>query len=280
MAPLNDTELFRSILRKSTNIVAIAGAGLSAASGIPTFRDAGGLWRSHDAMSLATPRAFFKDPSRVWQFYHYRRETALKAAPNPGHLALALLSVPEHLKIIAPEAKFTLVTQNVDGLSARASKQVSPLREPELFEMHGRLFDTICTVCNDRKANFNSPICSALAGTEDNLKNDSNIPLEDLPRCSKCAGLLRPGIVWFEEVPHHLEEIKKIVDDADLALIVGTSSTVYPAAGYAHEIAEHGGTVAVFNIQRSDNDDLAHFLFIGPCATTLPHVLLKVDVTE
>jgi len=123
---------------------------------------------------------------------------ALKAAPNAAHLALATLTVPERLKVLAPSAKFTLVTQNVDGLSSRAFRQVSPTREPPLLEMHGRLFETICTICRDRVTNFDSPICQALAGTEELVEKherEPNIPLEDLPRCSKpdCGGLLRPG---------------------------------------------------------------------------------------
>lgn len=155
-----------------------------------------------------------------------RNSRALQANPNAGHTALAALSVPERLKAIAPTAKFTLVTQNVDGLSVKAFQEVCPSREPELFEMHGRLFDTICTNCGDCRANFDSPICPALAGTEEQLGNEIEIPLEDLPRCHKCTGLLRPGVVWFGEVPQHLDEIGKIIDDADLALVVGTSSTV------------------------------------------------------
>jgi NAD-dependent deacetylase sirtuin 5 len=137
------------------------------------------------------------------------------------------MSVPEHLKVIAPEAKFTLVTQNVDGLSIQAFRKACPSREPEqIFEMHGRLFDTICTACGDRRTNVDSPICHALAGTEDNLENELEISLEDLPRCNSCSGLLRPGVVWFDEIPYHLTEIGKIIDEADLALIIGTSSTV------------------------------------------------------
>jgi len=201
-------------------------------------------------MSLATPTAFAANPSRVWQFYHYRREKycnwtlfahkfylltdlsrALKAVPNAAHLALAMLSIPEHLKVVAPSAKFTLVTQNVDGLSARAFRDVCPTEEPALLEMHGRLFETICTVCDDRVINFDSPICPALAGTEELVERHEQepvIPLQDLPHFRKhnCGGLLQPGVVWFNEIPHHLEEINKIVGQADLALVVGTSSMV------------------------------------------------------
>lgn len=217
-------------------------------------------------------------------------------------MALAVLSVPEKLKTIAPSAKFTLITQNVDGLSARAFQEVCPSGSPPLFEMHGRLFETLCTVCKDRVANFDSPICPALAGTEELVEKHEEpvIPLEDLPRCQKpgCGGLLRPGVVWFEEIPHYLDEINVIVDEADLALVVGTSSVVrphkfyvalvtcsyvpqvYPAAGYAYEVAEHGGKVAVFNIQHSEGDEDADFLFLGPCEEMLPRVLFGTELFQ
>jgi len=197
-----------------------------------------------------------------------------------------MLAVPEHLKTIAPFAKFTLVTQNVDGLSPRAFREVCPSGEPTLFEMHGHLFETICTVCNDRATNLDSPICPALAGTEELMEKHEErvIPLKDLPRCHKpdCDGLLRPGVVWFEEMPYHLKEINKIIDEADLALVVGSSSTVYPVAGYASKIAQRGGIVAVFNIERSKGDENAHFLFLGPCEKTLPLTLFgkEVDVAK
>ena len=157
--------------------------------------------------------------------YIYSR--ALQASPNAAHLALANLSLSERLKSIAPSAKFTLITQNIDGLSTAAFRQVCPDGEPNLYEMHGRLFDTICTVCGDCKHNTDSPICPALSGTEDTFgTEEKDIPLEDLPRCRECGGLLRPGVVWFDEMPLYLDEIGKLVDEADLALVVGTSSTV------------------------------------------------------
>ncbi|KII92537.1 hypothetical protein PLICRDRAFT_103520 [Plicaturopsis crispa FD-325 SS-3] len=285
MAPSNSTRALCSAIRESKNIVAVAGAGLSAASGLPTFRGAGGLWRSYNAISLATPEAFNENPSRVWQFYHMRREAALRAAPNAAHLALAALQIPERLRVIAPSATFTLITQNVDGLSPRALQQVRSTLEGTsastahlLYEMHGRILDTICTGCGDREANLNSPICPALAGTEGILGQDAQepvIPLEDLPRCQKCGSLLRPGVVWFGEMPLYLDSIDEIVEKADLALIVGTSATVYPAAGYAEQVKENGGKVAIFNLERTEGDNSADFLFLGPCETTLPQVLLQ-----
>jgi len=280
-----DMNQFREVLRKSKHIVAIAGAGLSAASGIPTFRGAGGLWRSHDAMSLATPEAFSANPSRVWQFYHMRRETALKCKPNAAHMALAQLAIPHKLKAVAPHATFTLITQNVDELSVRALEEVCKAESVDLlavrqsspiFEMHGRVFDTVCTACGARESNYDSPIRPALAGTEyivERREKEPEIPLSELPRCGACSGLLRPGVVWFGETPRFLDEIQEIVNRADLGLVVGTSSTVYPAAGYADDIAENGGKVAVFNLARSEGDENADFLFLGPCEELLPRAL-------
>jgi len=239
-------------------------------------------------MSLATPGSFKRDPSLVWQFYHYRREVALKALPNPAHFALASFSLPQIRTLIAPDATFTLITQNVDGLSARAlqqamSAQPSPSdvpddSQPKLLEMHGRLFDVRCTsrACGHIEFNTTSPICASLAGTEAVIAAgdvDHGIPVADLPHCSKCDALARPGVVWFEEVPVHLDVIENLVDQADLCLVVGTSSTVYPAAGYASQVQENDGIVAVFNLEHSSGDEEADFLFLGPCEETLPKAL-------
>ncbi|KAI0922705.1 hypothetical protein AcW1_002721 [Taiwanofungus camphoratus] len=276
---------FKSALASSKHIVAIAGAGLSSASGIPTFRGAGGMWRKYDAMSLATPAAFRDNPSRVWQFYHYRREKALKAGPNDAHLALAKFSTPEIRERIAPGSTFTLITQNVDGLSKRALNSVSETlgislveTEPLILEMHGRLFDVACTAynCRHREENYDSPICPALAGTEDLVEaalSEPNIPLSELPRCRKCGALARPSVVWFGEMPYHMDEIFALVDKADMCLVVGTSSTVHPAATLAGKVKERGGKVAVFNVDRSKRDQEADFLFLGPCEQRLPEAL-------
>ncbi|KAH9922940.1 DHS-like NAD/FAD-binding domain-containing protein [Fomitopsis serialis] len=260
MPPSTDYAAFRAVLRQSKHVVAIAGAGLSAASGIPTFRGAGGLWRSYDAISLATPDAFNENPSRVWQFYHMRREKARAAEPNAAHMALAVLAVPHFLRT------------NVDGLSRRALERTPGADEgtAPILEMHGRLFETICTSCGDRRMNMDSPICPALAGTEaivERHEEEPDIPLDKLPRCQKCSGLLRPGVVWFGEIPLHLHEIQQIVGKADLGLIVGTSSTV--RCGYAADIQKRGGKTAVFNLQESDGDHVTDFLFMGPCEETL-----------
>ncbi|KZS91194.1 DHS-like NAD/FAD-binding domain-containing protein [Sistotremastrum niveocremeum HHB9708] len=288
MAPSRNIEEFRTLLRNSKRIVAVAGAGLSAASGLATFRGAGGLWRNYDAISLATPEAFEDDPSLVWQFYHMRREKVLQANPNPAHYALANLCIPNNLKHVAPNTQsFHLITQNVDGLSPRALQTIlerSQMQDPDtiadakhrVLEMHGRLLDTKCTQCGHREQNLDSPICAALGGTElvmERQEKEVAIPVEDLPRCSRCGGLARPGVVWFGETPWFLNEIDDIIEGADLGLIIGTSSTVYPAAGFASAIRERGGKVAVFNIENTKGDNRADFLFLGPCETVLPQVL-------
>jgi len=208
--------------------------------------------------------------------------SARVAQPNAAHMALAKLSLPTIRNKIAQGSSFTLITQNVDGLSRRAleSSEQRSSRQPCMLEMHGRLFDVICTssACGHIESNFNSPICAALSGTEQFYQSGTSdpvpdIPLEDLPRCSKCGALARPGVVWFGEMPHYLEEIDDIVDKADLCLVVGTSSTVYPAANYAPTVGLNGGKVAVFNLDRSDGDEDADFLFLGPCEETLPAAL-------
>ncbi|KZT52490.1 DHS-like NAD/FAD-binding domain-containing protein [Calocera cornea HHB12733] len=280
MAPSTDMSRFHQTLHKSKHIICVAGAGLSAASGVPTFRGAGGLWRSYNALDLATPQSFAKDPSRVWQFYHMRREKACSCPPNPAQMALAKLFVPDLLSTLSPGATFTLITQNVDGLSLRALRDLTanPQLEcpPNLIEMHGRLFDTICTACGEERENLDSPIAPALAGTEgivEAQEDEPDIPLELLPRCGQCGGLLRPGVVWFGEVPKRLEEIDVLAKEADLCLVVGTSAIVYPAAGIADTVRQEGGKVAVFNLEGTPADKRANFRFLGPCEETLPKAL-------
>lgn len=241
------------------------------------------MWRKYDAISLATPEAFAENQSRVWQFYHYRREVVLKAAPNPGHYALACLAIPSIRHKLAPNSEFTHVTQNIDGLCERSLDEMvaafGNLEQPaELIEMHGRLFDVICSVdeCNFRERNYKSPICAALAGTEKIVEKGGPEPVirhADLPHCPDCGQLSRPGVVWFGEEPHRMDDIFELADEADLCIIVGTSAVVQPAASVGARVKRHGGQVAVFNIERSKNSDKADFLFFGPCETRLGEVL-------
>ncbi|TFY53563.1 hypothetical protein EVG20_g10057 [Dentipellis fragilis] len=287
---------FRDAFRTSKHIVVIAGAGLSAASGIPTFRDGGGMWRSLDSTALATPEAFEANPSLVWQFYHYRRTKVLAAKANPAHKIIAKMSIRAQLKKVAPAAKtFHLVTQNVDRLSVdtlndpltdkpsatiesnASDKKLRAVFPNSILEMHGRIFDVRCTACEHCEEDRNDPLCPALGAADASFNDytdagtkEINIPLEQLPRCRACGALARPGVVWFGEKPYHLDEINSIVYKADMCLVIGTSSTVRPASTYAYRVQRHGGKVAVFNLDPSETDERADFVFRGGCETTLP----------
>ncbi|KAK9490333.1 DHS-like NAD/FAD-binding domain-containing protein [Lipomyces doorenjongii] len=240
---------FQAYLRSSKRILALVGAGLSASSGLPTFRGTGGLWRNYDAMELATPEAFSNDPSLVWQFYSARRAAALQAMPNKAHYALAELAkrMPD----------FLTLTQNVDGLSTRANHPPN-----QLLHLHGSLFSLKCTsfYCDFQEDNhFTHPLTPELAIASEISAPYAHIPLSGLPHCPKChTGLLRPGVVWFgEALPWRAV---KAADDfisagkVDLILVIGTSGTVYPAAGYVDRIRMQGGKVAVFNIDIDDSE--------------------------
>lgn len=219
------------------------------------------MWRSLDPTNLATPTAFTANPSLVWQFYHHRRQRhvsstfqpqdlglknilfrALEAKPNKAHTLLAMLAIPNCLKTIAPVAKsYHLVTQNVDRLSTVAlnilaeqnsSKiRADRARTDSIVEMHGRLFDLKCTACDYCAEDLSNPLCDAL-GTldlEDYHAAGStlnHIPQIDLPRCPSCHSLARPGVVWFGEKPHRLDDINSLIYKADLLIVVGTSLTV------------------------------------------------------
>ncbi|CAG4916674.1 unnamed protein product [Colias eurytheme] len=263
----SDLSKFKQNLKEAKNIVILSGAGISAESGIPTFRGAGGYWRKYQASSLATPEAFRNNPSLVWEFYHYRREVAAKAQPNAGHIAIANYE-SKH----SSDKSITVITQNVDGLHVRAGTK-------NLIELHGNLYKTRCTKCKEVLVNMDSPICEALAnrGAPDLNIVGSDIPVKSLPHCKKanCGGLLRPHIVWFGESlePAVLEKAGEAMESCDICLVVGTSSVVYPAAMFAPQAAARGAVVAEFNIETTPATPDFHYYFEGPCGTTLPQAL-------
>jgi NAD-dependent protein deacetylases, SIR2 family len=189
-------------LRLFKNIVILTGAGISAESGIRTFRDQNGLWEDHRIEDVATPEAFARNPALVQRFYNKRREQLRNpnVQPNAAHLALAELEAQW-------EGSFLLVTQNVDNLHRRAGSK-------NLLHMHGRLDQIFCIHCDER-----------FTWTED-LATDS--------QCQSCsrAGTLRPDIVWFGEMPYHMDEIYEALDKAEIFISIGTSGNVYPAAGF------------------------------------------------
>ncbi|KAK3381546.1 putative SIR2 family histone deacetylase [Podospora didyma] len=285
MPKYNDIAAFHEKLAASKRILAVCGAGLSAASGLPTFRGAGGLWRNHKATALATPEAFARDPGLVWLFYAYRRHMALSVKPNPGHYALAALA--------RKNKDFLCLSQNVDNLHPRAGHPPS-----QLHLLHGSLFNIKCfnKTCGwIQHGNYDDPFCPALAaaaqdaGVElllDPKKELAKIPESELPRCPRCkTGLRRPGVVWFSESLDGamLDEIDKWIDDqkekvVDMVLVIGTSAVVYPAAGYAEAARSEGTSVVTINLDAElprNLEDLkkGDFAFAGDAAVLLPKLL-------
>jgi NAD-dependent deacetylase len=231
------------LLKAARQIAVLTGAGVSAESGIPTFRDAEGLWEGHPVEQVAYPDAFVRDPAMVWKFYNARRDNLRRVEPNAGHFALVRLE-----QELGPD-RFTLVTQNVDGLHRRAGSR-------SVVELHGNLTRARCTGCGRNEDR----------GLE---------PLGDLPKCPHCGALVRPDVVWFTEaLPDDAwEAASAAAESCDCFLIVGTSAVVYPAAGLI-STARHGkAKVIEFNKQRTDASHLADVNVFGPSGQTLPAVV-------
>lgn len=215
------------------NVVVMTGAGVSADSGIPTFRGAGGLWRNFRPEDLATPGAFRRDPALVWEWYEWRRDLIRKAQPNAAHEAIARLT------------DAVVVTQNVDGLHARAGSK-------NIVELHGNIFRVRCTREGTRRVREE--------------------PFASLPPHCECGALLRPDVVWFgEELP--AEAIANAVDavhDADLVLVIGTSGVVYPAAGL---VTLHDGLSIEINPETSGVSGACTFAVAARAAEATPIVV-------
>jgi NAD-dependent deacetylase len=227
-------------LRRARSVVVLTGAGISAESGVPTFRDAQtGLWAQFDPLELATPGAFWRNAKLVWDWYAWRRELVAKAQPNPGHHALVTLEkrVPQ----------FVLITQNVDGLH-QAAGNAAPI------ELHGNIRRVKCS----------------RDGTPVREWDDSS-PRE-APRCSACGAFLRPDVVWFEETlpDEALAQGEHAARDCEVMLVVGTAAEVYPAAmlpAYAHH---HGATVVEVNPKPTRLSERVDFSLRGPAGIVLP----------
>lgn len=238
---MDDREAVRDLLRHAQRVVAFTGAGISAESGIPTFRGAGGLWRQYDAQQLATPEAFRRDPKLVWEWYDFRRQTIAKAEPNAGHLALA------RLERATPH--FALITQNVDGLHDRAGSC-------DVLKLHGDIWTLRCTGCGREQQGFTAA-------------------LSDLPPSCQCGSLLRPGVVWFgESLPTGVwlraeEEAKA----AEVFLVIGTSAVVYPAAGLIDIAKQSGAIVVEINTEATAYSSMVDYLFRAPSGEILPELV-------
>ncbi|KAK5684698.1 hypothetical protein LTR17_027122 [Elasticomyces elasticus] len=282
-AGLDEEQLasFHDHLKKSTRVLALLGAGLSAASGLPTFRGVEGLWRTHDPFSLATPEAFDADPALVWQFYSSRKQMASSAQPNAAHYALARLATKM--------PGFQALSQNVDGRSERANH---PQKQLQL--LHGTLFKNpilpALAVPTLGIAPAQHRTSEEAAEHEDELDiSDIDVPLsfitiDDLPRCPKCKQrLLRPGVVWFgESLPGPvLDEVETFIDadKIDLILVIGTSARVTPAADYIKQAREKGARVCVVNLNTDDrpvgrrNKD---WFFQGDAVVIVPALLMPI----
>lgn len=216
-------------------ITVLTGAGISAESGLATFRAVNGLWENHRIEDVATPEGFARDPAPVHRFYNMRRADAAGAQPNAAHLALADLARRHDL---------TLVTQNVDDLHERAGS-------PDVIHMHGALTGALCAACGHR---WPAPTVMA--------------PQDPCPACARPA--TRPDIVWFGEMPYNMERIWDALEGADLFAAIGTSGNVYPAAGFAQHARRRGADCVELNLEASVNARDFHRRLIGPASRIVP----------
>jgi NAD-dependent deacetylase len=225
------------------NIFVLTGAGISAESGLGTFRDRNGqgVWARFDPMKLATPEAFARDPDTVLAFYDLRRRNLLKAEPNAAHRALARLEQA----LCSRGRHLTLVTQNIDDLHERAGSQ-------RVIHMHGELLKARCEQCNSVRR----------------WPADLS-PSDVCPDCGRAGGL-RPHVVWFGEMPLDMHDIDRALRNADLFVAIGTSGAVYPAAGFVVEARAYGLRTCEINLEAADNADLFDEQRLGPASATVP----------
>jgi NAD-dependent deacetylase len=237
----NDLAKASAALRSSRQVTVLTGAGVSAESGVPTFRGAGGLWEGRPIEEVATPEAFRADPVSVWRFYQERRRNLAGVRPNPAHEVLARWQ--------DRFAGFTLVTQNVDGLHAMAGSR-------NVVELHGNLWRVRCAAC----------------GRE---REERTLSLPQLPPiCAACGGSERPAVVWFGEIlPRDaVETAWRAAEECDALVVVGTSAVVYPAAGLIQVAAMHGAQIVEVNPEASALARLAHVALRGPAGAVLPRL--------
>lgn len=229
------------------NIVILTGAGVSAESGIKTFRAADGLWENHQVTDVATPEAFIRDPQLVYRFYNRRRQQLLSAQvkPNQAHLALAEFAKHANHQLV-------LVTQNIDDLHERAGS-------PEVIHMHGELLKARCVVTGQR-----------FAVTQD-------FDGQDVCRCCIPGQSIRPDIVWFGEIPFHMERIEHALQQADMFIALGTSGQVYPAAGFVSLAKQSGAKTVEINLEPSATNALFDAHLYGLATQVLPQFLSSLN---
>ncbi|HEV2690861.1 MAG TPA: NAD-dependent deacylase [Bryobacteraceae bacterium] len=231
----------REWLKQARSVAVLTGAGVSAESGVPTFRGTNGLWKQRRAEDLATPAAFARNPKLVWEWYDWRRGVLSQAKPNPGHYALAELE--------RRVSNFTLITQNVDGLHELAGSQ-------NVLRLHGSMWTLRCLGCERERV-------------------DKRTPLPEIPPKCECGGMLRPGVVWFgEALPQGVwRDAEAAARAADLFLVIGTSAVVYPAAGLAQIAKSSGAHVVEINIAETVLSDGIDSFLQGPSGELLPQLI-------
>jgi NAD-dependent deacetylase len=230
---------------RALEVVVLTGAGVSADSGVATFRGAGGLWEGHALEEVATPQAWHANPALVWRFYQERRAALGRVQPNPAHRALAELE----RRLAAAGARFTLVTQNVDDLHERAGSR-------ELLHMHGELSVLRCERCDAR------------------VRDLERVDPAAFVPCAHCDHpRLRPDVVWFGEMPYHMEEIERALEGCTHFLAIGTSGVVYPAAGFLQLAREQGARTWVQALERPENVHPGDEFVAGRAAEVVPQLL-------
>jgi NAD-dependent deacetylase len=236
-----DLRTASDVLSRATRIAVLTGAGISAESGVPTFRGSGGFWRGRSAMDLATLRAFDRDPEGVWEFYRFRIAGLAEVEPNDGHRALAVLEQRCE--------QFWLITQNVDGLHRAAGSE-------NVIELHGSLEQARCRVCAYRCA------------TRD-------LPREPVPACPVCGHVLRPAVVWFgESLPGPaLASADEAMRECEVMLVVGTSGVVEPAASFARWAGSRGAGIIEVNLEVTPISGIADVSLLGPAGVVLPRLV-------
>jgi NAD-dependent deacetylase len=229
-------EAAKQLLKSAASVAVLTGAGVSAESGIPTFRSNGGYWQQYRFEDLATPQAFARDPKFVWTWYEERRRAIAKAKPNPGHFALVDLE--------KQKSQFTLITQNVDGLHDLAGSK-------NIIKLHGDIWTVRCLSCRAEKIDRGE--------------------LTDLPPHCTCGGMLRPGVIWFGEMlpPGAMERATAAVEAADVLIVAGTSAQVYPAAG----LIPLAKSVIEINPEATAFSDEVIFSLRGTSAEILPTLI-------
>ena len=233
---------FLSVLKRTERVMVSTGAGISAESGVPTFRGPNGLWNDFKPEELATPEAFAGNPKRVWEWYDWRRQLLKDVQPNPGHHALAELE-----KMVA---KFCLVTQNIDGLHQKAGSKL-------VYELHGNIWNVKCTKEKDRVF----PL----------VEN----PISQLPPVCDCGAMLRPDVVWFgEALPAQVTDYAwQVAQQCEIFFLIGSSATVQPAASLPWIAKDHGAIVVEINPESTPITDIADEVFRGKSGVILPQLM-------